>query len=453
MRASELRPNPKNPRTITDKKLAMLKASLGEFGDLGAIVYNRKSKQLVGGHQRVKLLPEDASVTIETKYPKPTKTGTVAEGYVTFGGERFKYREVSWSESKEKAANIAANKGAGEWDMAQLGDWMRELGDFDSDLDLDLTMFDEKERAQFELTDSSSDVEEDDLPAVPKVPKTKLGDVYQLGKHRLRCGDSTNPADVSALLKGETFALCFTSPPYADQRQYNGDKDLSTEHLATFIRASASVGGTFAVNLGYSRKDMEVNPYWDDYISEARAAGLKLLSWNVWDKGEVSSIGNQTAMFAISHEWIFIFGKEVRKLNKTVPNKLAGQLSGTGTRGADGKVKGHKASVINTHSHLKTILQCSPVKGSVNGIDHPAMFPVTLPLAYIEAMTDAGEVVYEPFGGSGSTLIACEKLGRVAAVMELDPGYCDVIVARWEQFTGKTATLATQGKAQGKRRG
>lgn len=144
---SELSPNPKNPRTISAEKLDTLKASLKEFGDLGAIVFNRKTKRIVGGHQRVKALPKGCMITVLKVHKKPTKAGTVAEGFIEFAGESFKYREVSWDEQKEKAANLAANRGAGEWDLGTVSEWMQELDDFG--FDTKLTLFDEGEIEDF----------------------------------------------------------------------------------------------------------------------------------------------------------------------------------------------------------------------------------------------------------------------------------------------------------------
>lgn len=141
MKLSELSKNPKNPRTITEEKLKQLALALKEFGDLSGIVFNRKTKRLVSGHQRQKSI--DGEITYLKKYPKPTRNGTVAEGYIEVNGERFSYREVLWSEDKEKAANIAANKNAGEWDLPQLGKWMKELSS--TKFDINLTMFDESE--------------------------------------------------------------------------------------------------------------------------------------------------------------------------------------------------------------------------------------------------------------------------------------------------------------------
>lgn len=143
----DLKGNPENPRVASPEKLAMLKKSLAEFGDLSGIVYNRTTKMLIGGHQRKEVFPKDSKVIIQKKYTRPTKTGTVAEGVVEAGGERYAYREVVWDEVKEKAANIAANKGAGSWELDKLGDWMKDLDGMG--FDLDLTMWDADERLQF----------------------------------------------------------------------------------------------------------------------------------------------------------------------------------------------------------------------------------------------------------------------------------------------------------------
>lgn len=153
-----LRPNEKNPRKASDEKVEMLRHTLSEFGDLSGFVYNRKSKQLVGGHQRQKALPDDAKILITKKYDQPTKKGTVAVGYVLVRGERFAYREVEWGKAKELQANIAANKGAGDWDEKLLSEMMREIDGLDADLDL--TLFDENERADLLVATREPNFEE-----------------------------------------------------------------------------------------------------------------------------------------------------------------------------------------------------------------------------------------------------------------------------------------------------
>src|SRR3990167_1256023 len=114
MNLSDLTPHPGNPRKISDQKLEMLKKSLDQFGDLSGIVFNRRSSRLVGGHQRLKVLPKDLPIKITKTYKEPTRTGSVADGYVEIDGERYRYREVDWDDPTEKAANIAANQHGGE---------------------------------------------------------------------------------------------------------------------------------------------------------------------------------------------------------------------------------------------------------------------------------------------------------------------------------------------------
>jgi len=136
---SSLKENPNNPRKITDKRIKELTNALKEFGDLGCVVFNRKTKQIVGGHQRSKVFA-GGKACITNELAKPNKTGTIAEGFITYNGENYKYREVFWTKEKEIAANIAANSNAGEWDLPILSDLVRQL-DF-SGMDLSLTMLD-----------------------------------------------------------------------------------------------------------------------------------------------------------------------------------------------------------------------------------------------------------------------------------------------------------------------
>ncbi len=196
MKISALTPQPENPRTITPAKAAQLKKALLEFGDLGGIIFNVKTKHLVGGHRRVENFDRNSSVVYTKKYKKATKTGTVAEGHVLLKGERFAYREVSWPLAREKAANIAANKNAGEWNLPQLGKWIKELGSFDIDFDLDLTMFNADEIAELPIaidvgghtrTGGAAKDEEEDESRTVNV-RVKKGELYDLGTSQLRVG-------------------------------------------------------------------------------------------------------------------------------------------------------------------------------------------------------------------------------------------------------------------------
>lgn len=341
--------------------------------------------------------------------------------------------------SEAEYAFLQADNAIAAWSELDLKGINTDLADLGPDFDINMLGI---QGFTLDVAEKTFEGDPDDVPEDVE-PQAKLGQIYKLGEHRLMCGNSTDPDSIKTLITSPV-ELCFTSPPYSDQREYRGDKELSTEYIATFISAPGDLVKYFAVNLGYSRKNGEVDQYWDDYIKEAKKSGLKLLSWNVWNKNECGSVGNQTAMFGISHEWIFVFGRNPKELNKTQQNKTAGEFKNhSSVRNRDGSTTKKKNRLINSHSQLKTVYDCAPQKAR-DEIDHPARFPVEFPIGYIEAMTSPGEFIYEPFGGSGSTLIACEKTNRKCFMMELDPHYVDVIIARWEKFTGKKAELLSE---------
>ena len=184
MKVKDLKPNPKNPRRITDEKLQQLKVSMLEYGDLSGIVFNIDSGNIVGGTQRSKNLDNTSEVVITKKFEKPTRTGTVAVGYVLHNGERFSYREVSWSKAKEKGANIAANKSAGEWDHPRLTEWMRELSELGDEFDMNLTMFDSIERVQFDPIEEF--IEEEHWTENFEPPEGKFKFIVTLNDEKLK---------------------------------------------------------------------------------------------------------------------------------------------------------------------------------------------------------------------------------------------------------------------------
>ena len=158
MQIKDLRPNKKNPRKITDKKLASLKKSLEKYGDLSGFVYNRRTKTLVSGHQKQKSIPPNSPVKIELKYEIPTSAYTVAEGYVLIGEERFKYREVDADDLWEAEAILAANKQGGDWDREKLKIF---IADFPS-IDIEATGFDLPELKMMDITFDNPVVEQSD---------------------------------------------------------------------------------------------------------------------------------------------------------------------------------------------------------------------------------------------------------------------------------------------------
>ena len=408
-------PYAKNSRTHSEAQVAQIAGSIKEFGFNNPVLID-EDNGIIAGHGRVMAAQ---------------KLGLQAVPCI---------RLAHLSDTQRKAYVIADNRLAlnAGWDDQML---TVELQELDSEsFDLSLLGFEPEELNALlnPIKETEGLTDEDEVPEVPEEPKTKPGDIYKLGRHRLMCGDSTSIDAVEKLMNGEKADFCFTSPPYADQREYNGGKELSTEHLATFIRTASEFCDFFAVNLGISRKNGEINQYWDDYINEAKNCGLRLLSWNIWNReGMGGSIGNMTAMFPIEHEWIFVFGNNAKDVNRTRDNKHGGESGKSTIRQKGGETTPNSWS-INKKGKIGTVFTCDFARGKK---EHPAMFPVEFPIGYIEACTDTGDTVYEPFGGAGSTLIACEKTNRQAKLMELDPKYCDVIVKRWEDFTGQKAEL------------
>ena len=286
---------------------------------------------------------------------------------------------------------------------------------------------------------------EDEAPDIQEATVAKLGDIWQLGRHRLMCGDSTDGNDIAQLMNGEKAKMLFTSPPYSDMREYEGGKDLSVSNLAQFISAYRPYTDYQCVNLGIQRKNNDIYEYWNEYIRIARESGYKMLAWNVWDKGMTGNIGQAKAFFPLRHEWIFVFGTEFFEINLTKKKKEESIKEYTAPktkRNKDGSMEYH--STGDTSKPLKqmeSVLFLHPELNNEIRQSHPATFPVGLPGEYIKAMTATQDIVIEPFGGSGTTLIAAEQTNRNCRIMELEPKYCDVIIKRWENLTGEKAVL------------
>jgi DNA modification methylase len=358
-------------------------------------------------------------------------------------------RELGWDEiavtfvdvDDEQAARIAlvdnrANDVAG-YDDQMLADLLATLPDLDgtgfeqSDLDGLL----------FSLRLDGHEGFDSEPGTLPVEARTKAGDMYALGQHRLLCGDATSAKDAERLLGTERAELLFTSPPYGDVRDYSGDLNLDPAHLAKFLKVYAGLVDLQAVNLGLIRRNNAILPYWDDYIAAANKTGLLLVAWNVWDRGAPNTVAQNTALFPLEHEWILVFGSGHHKLNLTVANKTPGPNNHVANRLADGSVSHRDTKLIRDNRPLGTVFRGSPHMARNTAFDHPAMFPVTLPEAYIKAATQPGDIVVDCFAGAGTTLIAADNLERRARLVEIDGAYCDVIVDRWERHTGQKAEL------------
>ena len=420
---NKIKGNPSNPRLIkNDKYRQQLKSikDTPQMMNLRPVIID-EDNVILGGHMRWRACRELGWKEI------PTESYTEAIHKTT----------KSWTEDKKtyeelcREITIKDNTHYGEYDFDILANEWDDLPLNDWGLDVWEPEDDESEG----LTD------EDDVPEAPQEPITKLGDVWILGEHRVMCGDSTSKEAVEILMDGDISELLFTSPPYSDMREYNGGKDLSIGNLINFIATYYPFAKYQAVNLGMQIKERVVVPYWNDYIEKAQDCGYVLMGWNVWHKTAVN-VGQQKQFFPCYHEWVFVFGTDAKPLNKTIKKKTGANPSilSTGRRQKDGSIKrSSKGDQSSPFKMMESVFQSNPELGTIRK-HHPATFPVELPEAYIKAMTQENDVISEPFLGSGTTLIACEKTNRKCYGMELDPKYCDVIVKRWEDFTGKKAT-------------
>lgn len=395
-----LKPYEDNPR-INDNSVNQCAASISEFGFANPISVD-KDMVIICGHTRLK-----AALKLGLETVPVTILNNLTPEQV-------------------RAYRLADNK------VSELSEWneellLLELEKIDS---LDMSLF------GFEIIGDEQKKDPNKIPVKSRKAKTKTGDQWTLGRHRLLCGDSTKASDAKKLMKGKKAELLFTSPPYSDMRDYNGEKELEVNHLVDFISIFCEYSFYQVINLGLQRKNNEINQYWDEYIKKAKESGYKFLSWNIWSRrGFGGSLANMTAMFRMEHEFIFVFGRDRKEINKTQKNKHSGILSSQTARQKDGSTKYTKRVKIGEYGKLSSVIELDFDKHQ----DHPAVFPVEFPEEYIKAMTDEKDIVLEPFAGSGTTAIACERTGRTCYMMEIDPIYCDMIVKRWQDFTGKKA--------------
>lgn len=416
----DLKPNPSNPRHITDEKKTMLKRSLEQFGDLSGIIFNRSTKQLIGGHQRREVMPDDSKIVIEQTYSKPTSTGTIAEGYVLINGERHKYREVYVDKITEKAMNVAANKHGGDFDIPKLSEWLLELDALNYDMGLTGFTKEEIENIMAPVTKLAAQGDPDHIPSAPKIATTKPGDVYQLGVHRLMCGDSSVITSVDRLMNGETAVLMVTDPPYGIKLDQSWrDEALGSKALGKGNKNLVSnddradwydVWSIAPVTIAYV---WHASSFTDVVMDSLRRANFEVRQQIIWNKS-VMVMGRSAYHFKHEPCWYAV------------------------KKGSDANWVGDRKQT--------TVWDAAPPNHIMGGskeekTEHPTQKPILIYEIPIQNHTTLGDCIYEPFGGSGTGMIACEKMSRKCFMMELDPIYCDVIVKRWEQFTGKKAIL------------
>ena len=419
----------RNPRTHDNAQVAQIAASIVEFGWTNPVLVDGENG-VIAGHCRLaaaRRLGLSEVPVIELDHLSP---------------------------NQKRAYIIADNKLAlaAGWDEELLH---LELGDLASNgYELTLTGFsDDEQEALLSIQDDESEGEPDsnpadtageDIPDTPVNPVSRPGDIWNLGPHRLICGDASDPVAVSNLMQGDQARLCFTSPPYGNQRDYTcgGITDWDGLMRGVFAQLPMDSDAQVLVNLGLIHRDNEVIPYWDGWLAWMRTQGWRRFAWYVWDQGP-GMPGDWAGRLAPSFEFIFHFNRESRKPHKIVPCKHAGQEShlrpdgsSTAMRNKAGEVGGwqHAGQPTQDTRIPDSVIRIMRHKGKiVKDIDHPAVFPIALPEFVIEAYSDTGDIVFEPFGGSGSTLLACQRTGRQGRAVEVAPDYVDVAIQRFQQ--------------------
>jgi len=386
---AELIPYTNNSRTHSDEQVAQIAASIKEFGWTNPILITDNS--IIAGHGRLmaarKLgMSKVPCIEVKNLTPAQVKAYIIADN------------------------KLALNAG---WDNELLNIEFQELEELGFDLELTGFSLEEIDALKpVELTEGLTD--EDAAPDVPAKAKTKPGDIYQLGNHRLMCGDSCSTNDMEKLCDGQLVDMWLTDPPYnvayegktKDALKIQNDS-MGDDQFRQFLR-DAYVTADLVMKPGAVFYIWHADSEGYNFRGAAQDAGWKVRQCLIWKKSTMV-MGRQ------DYHW------------KHEPC-LYGWKEGAGHLWA-------------TDRKQTTILEFD--KPSRNG-EHPTMKPVALFEYQMLNNTKGGDIVLDSFGGSGTTLIAAEKNGRVARLMELDPKYCDVIVKRWEDFTGKKAVLLTE---------
>ncbi len=389
----ELRPDPANPRRISDQELEALTRSISEFGLIDPIIARREDKMVIGGHQRLLAARKLGYKTVPVVFADLT----VEQSHLL---------------------NIALNKISGSFDQELLARLLKELQEV-PDIDLSLSGFEDDELKKLlkslDAREKKDRLENFDLDAAVKAaqsaPIAKLGDIWLLGEHRLACGDSTDREAVQRLMGQSKAAMTFTDPPY-----------------------NVNYGETMKDKLrGNSNKIVNDNlgEVFEPFLEKACKNMLEFTDGAVYicmSSSELHTL--QKAFIAAGGHWstFIIWAKNTFTIGRSDYQRqyepiLYGWREGVNHYWCRDRDQGDVWQVDKPSS--------SPL--------HPTMKPLTLIERAIQNSSQSGDKVLDTFLGSGSTLIACERTGRVCYGMELEPLYVDIARMRWEAFTGEKA--------------
>lgn len=417
-----------NLKDLSKENYEKLKKEILELGfsEPISVWVNEGKKKILNGHQRIRTLNQ-----------------MVADGFECPQIPVCYIEAESLREAKQKILALTSQYGEITKDglyefMHDAGFTMPEIEDSFRFPEIDFKSF--KDNFFNEPTEG-----EDDVPEVPKVAKTKLGELWLLGEHRLLCGDSTDKAQVERLMGGEKADLIVTSPPYNCGIDYDThDDEMPVAEYEEFIRkvitncVSILGDGRFtAWNVGTSHKSRHSR-----HAQILADSGLNYFRQIVWLKTGVSYPMFQHTINAnvsrnylpnYQHEVIFLFcnGTPQKGGQCDIDEKYSSDVWSIHQSSATADIPGLTAGKSGKHdSH-------GSHKAAAHPAAHPAAYPVAIPAGAIRYLTSEGEIVFDPFGGAGGSLIAAEKLKRRARIIEISELYADLILNRWTKHTGK----------------
>ncbi len=409
---SALRPYPRNARTHSKKQLRQIADSIQRFGFTNPVLVSDDG-EIIAGHGRVEAARLLGMETVPT----------LALSHLSVA-ER---RAYVLADNK-----LALNAG---WDQELLALELQGLIDLDFDMAVTGFSLAEIDLVLDQARDGNvkgSDGPEDNIPELRDIAVSQPGDLWQLGRHRLICGDARNGEDYSALLDGETVDLIFTDPPYnvpiaghvsglgkVKHKDFAmGVGEMSADSFIAFLKETLGLSASYCRDGAIAFVCMDWR-HMGELLCAGKAVFSGLKNLCVWNK----SNGGMGSFYRSKHELVFVF-----KVG-SAPHINSFGLGDTGR---------YRTNVWD-YPGISSLSSSRPQDLAM----HPTVKPVALIADAIQDCSKRGSIILDPFAGSGSTLIAAHKTGRVARLIEYDPHYCDTILRRYEAYTGKQAILAT----------
>jgi DNA modification methylase len=429
----KLIPYARNAKKHDAAQVSKLAGSIREFGFNNPVLID-KDNGIIAGHGRVM-----AAQKLELKTVPCIRLGHLTD-------------------TQRKAYILADNRLAevgGGWDEEILKLELADLGDLD--FDLDSIGFGAEDLAEREMEEETEKSDADAEPQIDKAEELRAkwgvepGQLWELGDHRLLCGDSTKKEDVERVMGGEQINIAFTSPPYASQRKYDeasGFKPIPPEDfvqwfnpIAANVKQHLAKDGSWFVNIKPACEGlMRLTYVFDLVLAHVRQWGWNFAEEFCWERTGIPQQVVRRFKNQFEPIYQFTLGEwkirpdAVRHESDSVPKAMgrgAGDTNAARRQGFASAVEGNQIESGLAYPGNRL------AKFQSEALGHSAAFPVGLPSFFVKAFTDERDTVYEPFSGSGTTIMACEQLGRKCRAIEISPGYVAVALQRWADATGK----------------